>query len=28
VLRFDFTGLGHSKGEFANTTFTSSRLLK
>ncbi len=24
VLRFDFTGLGHSKGEFANTTFTSN----
>ncbi|MBT8424708.1 MAG: osmotically inducible protein C, partial [Silicimonas sp.] len=22
VLRFDFTGLGHSGGEFANTTFT------
>ena len=24
VLRFDFTGLGHSAGEFANTTFTSN----
>lgn len=24
VLRFDFTGLGHSRGEFANTTFTSN----
>ncbi|MCC1493396.1 bifunctional alpha/beta hydrolase/OsmC family protein [Cognatishimia sp. F0-27] len=24
VLRFDFTGLGHSKGEFCNTTFTSN----
>ncbi|WP_372836834.1 alpha/beta hydrolase family protein, partial [Puniceibacterium confluentis] len=24
VLRFDFTGLGHSQGEFANTTFTSN----
>ena len=24
VLRFDFTGLGHSMGEFANTTFTSN----
>lgn len=24
VLRFDFTGLGHSEGEFANTTFTSN----
>ena len=24
VLRFDFTGLGHSKGEFSNTTFTSN----
>ena len=24
VLRFDFTGLGHSKGEFGNTTFTSN----
>ncbi len=24
VLRFDFTGLGHSGGEFANTTFTSN----
>ncbi|WP_293449378.1 alpha/beta fold hydrolase [Planktotalea sp.] len=24
VLRFDFTGLGHSLGEFANTTFTSN----
>ncbi len=24
VLRFDFTGLGHSKGEFANTNFTSN----
>ncbi len=24
VLRFDFTGLGHSDGEFANTTFTSN----
>ncbi len=24
VLRFDFTGLGHSKGEFANTTFSSN----
>lgn len=24
VLRFDFTGLGHSKGEFANTTFHSN----
>lgn len=23
VLRFDFTGLGHSEGEFANTSFTS-----
>ena len=22
VLRFDFTGLGHSDGEFANTNFT------
>ena len=24
VLRFDFTGLGHSKGEFGNSTFTSN----
>ncbi|WP_299149521.1 bifunctional alpha/beta hydrolase/OsmC family protein [uncultured Tateyamaria sp.] len=24
VLRFDFTGLGHSDGEFANTSFTSN----
>ena len=24
VLRFDFTGLGHSDGEFANTDFTSN----
>lgn len=24
VLRFDFTGLGHSDGEFANTHFTSN----
>ncbi|AUC54992.1 osmotically inducible protein C [Sagittula sp. P11] len=24
VLRFDFTGLGHSQGEFANTTFCSN----
>lgn len=24
VLRFDFTGLGHSEGEFANTTFASN----
>lgn len=24
VLRFDFTGLGHSCGEFANTSFTSN----
>lgn len=24
VLRFDFTGLGHSKGEFANTHFSSN----
>jgi uncharacterized OsmC-like protein/alpha/beta superfamily hydrolase len=24
VLRFDFTGLGHSQGEFANTGFTSN----
>lgn len=24
VLRFDFTGLGHSQGEFANTTLTSN----
>ena len=24
VLRFDFTGLGHSKGEFSNTSFTSN----
>ena len=24
VLRFDFTGLGHSEGEFANTTFVSN----
>ncbi len=24
VLRFDFTGLGHSKGEFANTSFASN----
>lgn len=24
VLRFDFTGLGHSDGEFSNTTFTSN----
>lgn len=24
VLRFDFTGLGHSKGEFENTNFTSN----
>lgn len=24
VLRFDFTGLGHSEGEFANTTFTTN----
>jgi uncharacterized OsmC-like protein/pimeloyl-ACP methyl ester carboxylesterase len=24
VLRFDFTGLGHSSGEFANTDFTSN----
>jgi putative redox protein len=30
VLRFDFTGLGHSDGEFANTSFSSniSDLLK
>jgi len=30
VLRFDFTGLGHSEGEFANTNFSSnvSDLLK
>ncbi|OIQ26157.1 MAG: osmotically inducible protein C [Alphaproteobacteria bacterium MedPE-SWcel] len=24
VLRFDFTGLGHSEGEFGNTSFTSN----
>ena len=24
VLRFDFTGLGHSEGEFANTSFTTN----
>ena len=24
ILRFDFTGLGHSEGEFANTHFTSN----
>lgn len=24
VLRFDFTGLGHSEGEFANTNFSSN----
>ncbi len=24
VLRFDFTGLGHSKGDFANTNFSSN----
>ncbi|EBA05542.1 bifunctional alpha/beta hydrolase/OsmC family protein [Sagittula stellata] len=24
VLRFDFTGLGHSQGEFANTTFCTN----
>ena len=24
TLRFDFTGLGHSEGEFANTHFTSN----
>lgn len=24
VLRFDFTGLGHSEGEFAHTTFSSN----
>jgi uncharacterized OsmC-like protein/alpha/beta superfamily hydrolase len=24
TLRFDFTGLGHSEGEFANTTFSSN----
>jgi len=24
LLRFDFTGLGHSEGEFAETTFTSN----
>ncbi|WP_298262136.1 bifunctional alpha/beta hydrolase/OsmC family protein [uncultured Litoreibacter sp.] len=24
VMRFDFTGLGHSDGEFENTTFTSN----
>lgn len=24
ILRFDFTGLGHSEGEFANTNFTSN----
>ncbi|MFT5743007.1 MAG: putative OsmC-like protein/alpha-beta hydrolase superfamily lysophospholipase [Paracoccaceae bacterium] len=24
VLRFDFTGLGHSKGEFSNTNFTTN----
>ena len=24
VLRFDFTGLGHSDGEFENTNFTSN----
>ena len=24
VMRFDFTGLGHSEGEFANTGFTSN----
>ncbi len=24
VLRFDFTGLGHSEGEFRNTSFTSN----
>lgn len=24
VLRFDFTGLGHSDGEFSNTTFSSN----
>ena len=27
VLRFDFTGLGHSKGEFGNTTFGSNDLV-
>lgn len=25
VLRFDFTGLGHSDGDFANTNFSSNR---
>ena len=24
VLRFDFTGLGHSEGDFANTNFSSN----
>ena len=24
VLRFDFTGLGHSEGEFSNTNFSSN----
>ncbi len=24
VLRFDFTGLGHSEGEFADTNFTTN----
>ena len=24
VLRFDFTGLGHSDGDFENTSFTSN----
>ena len=24
VMRFDFTGLGHSKGEFANTSFSTN----
>ena len=24
MLRFDFTGLGHSQGEFANTNFSSN----
>ncbi|GAA6207904.1 bifunctional alpha/beta hydrolase/OsmC family protein [Cognatishimia sp. WU-CL00825] len=24
VMRFDFTGLGHSEGEFSNTTFSSN----
>ena len=24
VMRFDFTGLGHSEGEFSNTSFTSN----